>query len=160
VTPEERVRQLEAQLDRAKRELADQRAADRRKAADEAARLATARWQYAFVPVRDVDAEAFVQVLQEREAGGWDYAGQATLKKEGVWAFRRPVGGVLSVPAGQPSGRNGPMTSATNYPNTRFPADNYPALPVPGNSAWDPVGPRPGSNATPPGELPAGSGSR
>ena len=95
VTPEERVKQLEAQLDRAKRELADQRAADRRKAADEVARLATARWQYAFVPVRDVDAEAFVQVLQDREARGWEYAGQATLKKEacgpsgGRWGPRR-----------------------------------------------------------------------
>jgi hypothetical protein len=140
--------------------LADQRAADRRKATDEVARLATAKWEYAFVPVRDVDAEAFGQVLRDREGRGWEYAGQATLKKEAVWAFRRPVGGVLSVPAGQPGGRNGPMTPGPSYPNTRFPTDNYPALPVPGNSSGDPAGPRPGSNATPPGELGAGSGSR
>jgi RNA polymerase sigma factor (sigma-70 family) len=90
-TAEEKVRQLEAQLDRAKRELADQKAADSRRAADEVARLATGHWQYAFVPVKDVDAEGFVKLLREREAGGWDYTGQTTLKKEAVWAFRRPL---------------------------------------------------------------------
>jgi RNA polymerase sigma factor (sigma-70 family) len=135
VTPEERVRQLEAQLDRAKKELEDQRAADRRKAADEVARLATARWQYAFVPARDVDAEAFVQVLKEREAGGWEYAGQATLQKEAVWAFRRPVGGVLGLPAGQPGGPNVMTAPAASYPSTPFPAGGYPALPGPGRAA-------------------------
>jgi hypothetical protein len=89
VTAEEKVRQLEAQLDRAKRDLEDQRAADRRTAAGEVARLATTRWQYAFVRVRDLDAEAFVQLLQEREGRGWEYNGQTTLKKEAVWLFRR-----------------------------------------------------------------------
>jgi RNA polymerase sigma factor (sigma-70 family) len=93
LTAEEKVRRLEAQLDRAKKELADKQAAEREKAADEVARLATGHWQYAFVPVRDLDAEGFVKLLRDREAGGWDYAGQTTLKKEAVWTFRRPLRG-------------------------------------------------------------------
>ena len=109
-TAEEKVRQLEAQLDRAKRELEDQRAAERRRAADEVARLATARWQYTFVPVRDLDAEGFVQLLREREAGGWDYGGQTTLKKDAVWVFRRPAGPMSN----QPGGNYGPMVPGTN----------------------------------------------
>jgi RNA polymerase sigma factor (sigma-70 family) len=147
VTAEERVKQLEAQLDRAKRELADQRAADRRKAADEAARLTTARWEYAFVPVRDVAAEAFGQVLRDREDRGWEYAGQATLKKEAVWAFRRPLGGALG----------GPTTSAANHPPTPLPAGGYPPLAVPGTPAADPPAARTGGYPTPPGMSPGGA---
>jgi RNA polymerase sigma factor (sigma-70 family) len=89
-TAEERVRRLQAQLDQAKKELADKQEADRRMSA-RSAPLSTAYWQYAFVPVRDVDAEGFVKLLGEREADGWDYSGQTTLKKEAVWAFRRPA---------------------------------------------------------------------
>lgn len=104
---EEKVRRLQDQLEQAKKELADKQEADRRKAADEVARLATGHWQYAFVPVRDLDAEGFVKLLAERETSGWDYSGQTTLKKEtvrdyggqttlkneSVWVFRRPLRG-------------------------------------------------------------------
>jgi hypothetical protein len=90
---EEKVRRLQAQLDQAKKELADKQEADRRKEANEVARLATGHWQYAFVLVRDLDAEGFVKLLGEREAAGWDYGGQTTLKKETVWVFRRPLKG-------------------------------------------------------------------
>jgi RNA polymerase sigma factor (sigma-70 family) len=147
-TPEEKVRQLEAQLDRAKRELEEERAADRRRAADEVARLATARWQYAFVPVRDLDAEAFVQLLREREAGGWDYGGQATLKKEAVWVFRRPVGGQvhnydnwankLGENLGPPVPRN--YGRASSLRPGEGPADKAPPSPQPGPSYPKPKG--------------------
>jgi hypothetical protein len=114
LTAEEKVRQLEAQLERAKRELEDQKLAARRKAADEVARLATGRWQYAFVPVKDVDAEAFVQLLREREAGGWDYSGQTTLKKEAVWVFRRPAGWQAGSTPDLPGGYSNPMGQSMN----------------------------------------------
>src|SRR5262245_59428062 len=102
LTPEEKVKQLEAQLDQAKREVELQKARERRKAADDAlaagaAAFATAKWQYHFVPVTDMDAERFVKMFQDRESLGWEYNGQATLTKDGkgatVWIFRRPAGG-------------------------------------------------------------------
>jgi RNA polymerase sigma factor (sigma-70 family) len=114
VTAEEKVRQLEAQLDRAKRELADQRAAERQKAADEVARLATGHWQYAFVPVRDLGPEAFVQLLGERETAGWDYGGQTTLKKEAVWVFRRPLRGQPRTTETRPAGDFAPAAPGGN----------------------------------------------
>jgi len=102
LTPEETVRQLEAQLAQAKREVELHKARERRKAADEAlvagaSAFSTAKWRYHFVPVTDMDAERFVKVLQDREALGWEYNGQVTLTKDGkaaaVWIFRRPAGG-------------------------------------------------------------------
>jgi hypothetical protein len=135
VTAEEKVRQLQAQLDRAKRELEVQRAAESRKAADEVARVATGHWQYAFVPVRDVDAEAFGQLLREREAGGWDYNGQATLKKEAVWVFRRPLRGQSRTMETMPAGNFTPLPPAAPgqftplAPATQEPADPTPVRP-------------------------------
>jgi RNA polymerase sigma factor (sigma-70 family) len=123
VTAEEKVRRLEADLERAKRELEDQR----RQAADEVARMATSRWQYAFVPVRDVDAEGFGRILREREAGGWDFTGQMTLKKESVWAFRRPTGTrtgtTLSGPPGNP-GYGSPGFPGSFTPSAKGAADS------------------------------------
>jgi RNA polymerase sigma factor (sigma-70 family) len=91
LTPEERVKQLEAELEQAKKDA--ERAREQRRAGA----YATAKWQYEFVSAGDVDAEGFVKALQEREAGGWEFNGQVTLKKDGrssaVWVFRRPVGG-------------------------------------------------------------------
>jgi RNA polymerase sigma factor (sigma-70 family) len=98
-TPEERVKRLEAQLDQARREVELQRERERLKSADLAlaAAYSTAKWQYHFVSVTDLGAEGFVKVLQDREAVGWEYNGQATLTKDGraaaVWIFRRPAGG-------------------------------------------------------------------
>ena len=89
LTPEERVKQLEAELEQAKKE------AERAREERRAGALATAKWRYEFVPAGEVDAEGFVKALQEREAGGWEFNGQVTLKKDGkssaVWVFRRPV---------------------------------------------------------------------
>jgi RNA polymerase sigma factor (sigma-70 family) len=147
LTPEEKVRQLEAQLDRAKRELEDQKRADRRKAADEVARLATDRWQYAFVKVRDLDAEGFGKLLREREAGGWDYTGPATLKDAGaVWLFRRPVGRQL----GLPTGDVGPVPPAANGLNPRF---------QPGASSASPLPVIPGGEGSKPGKDDVGPGA-
>src|SRR5262249_26992330 len=89
LTPEERVKQLEAELEQAKKDM--ERAREQRRAGA----LATAKWQYEFMPAGEVDAEGFVKALQEREAGGWEFNGQLTLKKDGksttVWVFRRPA---------------------------------------------------------------------
>jgi RNA polymerase sigma factor (sigma-70 family) len=151
LTAEEKVRQLEAQLDRAKRELEDQKQAERRRALGELARLATPHWQYAFVPVKDVDAETFVQVLREREAGGWDYAGQTTLKKEAVWVFRRSTGGQLGSSSARPSGIFDPSKwgpGGANLPgqSSQFPLDTHrPA---------DPTTTQPGNNTPATGRLP------
>jgi hypothetical protein len=142
-TTEEKVRQLEAQLDRAKRELEDERAADLRRAADEVGRAATARWEYAFVRVHDLDADGFGRLLSEREAAGWDYTGQATLKAGAVWVFRRPAGGT-------PAGRYGPPAPAASQPGANS------ARPKGGYSPFDAAGPRPEGNRTAPGGLPAG----
>jgi RNA polymerase sigma factor (sigma-70 family) len=120
LTAEEKVRQLEAQLERAKRELEDQKLAERRKAADEVARLATGRWQYAFVPVKDVDAVSFVKLLREREADGWDYSGQTTLKKEAVWVFRRPAVWQAGSTQVLPGGSFRPMGPNTNGATNPF----------------------------------------
>jgi hypothetical protein len=91
LTPEERVKQLEAELEQAKKDA--ERAREQRRAGT----YATAKWQYEFVPAGEVDTEGFVKALQDREAGGWEFNGQATLKKDGkgtaVWVFRRPAGG-------------------------------------------------------------------
>ena len=91
LTPEERVKQLESELEQAKKEA--ERAREQRRAG----MYATAKWQYEFVPAGEVDAEAFVKALQEREAGGWEFNGEVTLKKDSkssaVWVFRRPVDG-------------------------------------------------------------------
>jgi len=91
ITPEERVKQLEAELEKAKKDV--ERAREQRRAGA----YSTAKWQYEFVPAGEVDAEGFVKALQDREAGGWEFNGQTTLKKDGkgtaVWVFRRPVGG-------------------------------------------------------------------
>ena len=133
LTPEEKVRQLEAQLERAKREWEDQKRAETRKASDEVARLATGRWQYAFVPVKDVDAEGFVKLLREREASGWDYSGQTTLKKEAVWAFRRPLGGQTRTLDMAPWGNLTPLQPGAfdqyvpSDPSIKGPAKNNPA---------------------------------
>ena len=153
-TAEERVRQLEAQLDRAKRELADQKAAESRREADEVARLATGHWQYAFIPVKDVDAERFVQLLREREAGGWDYAGQATLKKEAVWAFRRPLRGQvgnLNRWAGSVN-ELAPSANGASYPSGQFPFPQLPAdnTPPPGGTPTRPEYHAPGTGSAPP----------
>jgi RNA polymerase sigma factor (sigma-70 family) len=91
LTPEERVKQLEAELEQAKKDV--ERARDQRRAGA----YSTAKWQYEFVPAGEVDAEGFVKALQDRESGGWEFNGQVTLKKDGkgtaVWVFRRPAGG-------------------------------------------------------------------
>ena len=91
LTPEEKVRRLEAQLELAKKDM--ERAREQRRAAA----YSTAKWQYEFVPAGEVHAEGFMKALQDREAGGWEFNGQATLKKDGkgaaVWIFRRPAAG-------------------------------------------------------------------
>jgi len=91
LSPEDRVKQLEAELQQAKKDA--ERAREQRRAGA----YSTAKWQYEFVSAGDVDAEGFVKALQEREAGGWEFNGQVMLKKDGkstsVWVFRRPVGG-------------------------------------------------------------------
>jgi RNA polymerase sigma factor (sigma-70 family) len=152
VTAEEKVRQLEAQLDRAKRELEDQKLAERRRALGELARLATPHWQYAFVPVKDVDAEAFVQLLREREAGGWDYAGQTTLKKETVWVFRRSTGGQLGSSSSRPYGNFDP---SIRLPGAANPLGQSSKLPLDKRLPVDPTTPQPGNNK-PGTDLPPG----
>jgi RNA polymerase sigma factor (sigma-70 family) len=101
VSPEEKVRRLEALLDQARREVELQKERERTWVEyvlpAKAAAYSTAKWHYHFVPVTDLEAEGFVKVLQEGEARGWEYNGQTTLKKDGkdapVWVFRRPKGG-------------------------------------------------------------------
>lgn len=146
LTPEEKVRQLEAQLERAKRELEDQRAADKGMTAKYPI-ASTAKWQYAFVPARDLDAEAFVQLLKDHEARGWDYSGQTTLKKEAVWAFRRPIGGQPGTAESKswgnpsittPSGNRVGSSSGINdhlLPGTRPPAETTTPQPKGNNPA-------------------------
>jgi RNA polymerase sigma-70 factor (ECF subfamily) len=91
LTPEERVKQLEAELEQAKKE-AERAREERRTGA-----FATAKWRYEFVPASEVDPEGFVKALQEREAGGWEFNGQVALKKDGkstaMWVFRRAAAG-------------------------------------------------------------------
>ncbi|HEX3147569.1 MAG TPA: sigma-70 family RNA polymerase sigma factor [Gemmataceae bacterium] len=93
-SPEDRVKQLELELERAKREVARKAEAERLKEAGGPVH-STTNWRYSFVPVRDMDAEAFVEFLRARESKGWDYHGQMTLKKDGkdnaVWVFRQPT---------------------------------------------------------------------
>jgi hypothetical protein len=113
-SPEEKVKRLEALLDQARREVEHQRERERLRAdealAGKAAAYATAKWEYHFVPVTDLEAEAFVKLLQGREARGWEFNGQVSLKKDGkdapVWVFRRPKGG--------DAGADGAMNRAMN----------------------------------------------
>jgi RNA polymerase sigma factor (sigma-70 family) len=101
VSPEEKVKRLEVLLDQARREVELQKERERLRTdealAGKAAAYATAKWEYHFVPVTDLEAEAFVTLLRGREARGWDFTGQVALKKDGkdapVWVFRRPKGG-------------------------------------------------------------------
>src|SRR5262249_39210952 len=90
LTPEERVKQLEDQVQQAKKE-GGRAKRERREGVH-----VTAKWRYEFVPAREVDAEQFVKVLQDRESGGWEFNGEASLKKDGkntaVWVFRQPAG--------------------------------------------------------------------
>jgi RNA polymerase sigma factor (sigma-70 family) len=150
---EEKVRRLQDQLDQAKKELADKQEAERRKASNEMARLATDHWQYDFVPVRDLDAERFVKLLGEREAAGWDYAGQTTLKKDSVWVFRRPLKGQPRTVETLP-GRNSyprvPREGGTANPFNR-------SLPLPPGTQppADPTDPKPANNK-PAESLPQG----
>ena len=126
LTPEEKVKRLEAQLIQAKREVEIEKARERRKMAGEglaagAAAFSTAKWQYHFVPVTAMEAEQFVKVLQERETLGWEYNGQATLTKDGkavaVWIFRRSAGG----------GVGGDPNKFETRPDPEFPSLSYPA---------------------------------
>jgi RNA polymerase sigma factor (sigma-70 family) len=148
---EEKVRRLQAQLDQAKKELADKQEAERRKAANEVSRLDTGHWQYAFISVRDLDAEGFVKLLGEREAAGWDYIGQTTLKKESVWVFRRPLKDQPRTIEGRPKGNSFP----------RFPGDDgaaNPFQPLPRQVGTqplaDPAAPKPANIKSAGGDLP------
>jgi hypothetical protein len=119
VSPDEKVRQLERQLEQAKLEAEEARIqaqrAEEAKRRDEARRdeakrdvdetrgvavqaapvFSTAKWDYTFVPAGEMDAAKFVKYLSDRESRGWDFTGQVTLKKDGrdaaTWVFRRPV---------------------------------------------------------------------
>jgi RNA polymerase sigma factor (sigma-70 family) len=54
------------------------------------------RWEYDFVLASEMGTTKFVQFLRDREARGWEFNGEATLRHEGKdaphWVFRRPVG--------------------------------------------------------------------
>lgn len=45
--------------------------------------LSTAHWQYAFVPVRDVDTEGFVKLLAGRKADGGGLQGPDDAEERG-----------------------------------------------------------------------------
>jgi len=63
----------------------------------DAAPAQTAKWEYDFVAVSDMDQAKFVKFLQEREGRGWEYAGTTPLARGGKtadsWVFRRPTKG-------------------------------------------------------------------
>jgi RNA polymerase sigma factor (sigma-70 family) len=138
LTPEERVKQLEAQLEQAKRDVAAKREAE--SLAAKGAGYATAKWHYSFVPVSEMDAERFVKLLQEREARGWEYTGQTALKKDGndapVWVFRRP----MEPRTGATPQSGGYYSGQTNYEGR----SKY--FPGPGNATPRPEDRRPDTN--------------
>jgi hypothetical protein len=107
LTPDERVKRLEQQLEQAKVEAEAVRRAARQleesnrlaaelseKNSKLADSLSTAKWEYSFVPVSPMDAVKFVKLLQHQESRGWDYSGQTTLVQQGkdtvMWVFRQP----------------------------------------------------------------------
>jgi RNA polymerase sigma factor (sigma-70 family) len=107
LTPDEKVKRLEQQLAQARQE-ADyaRRLEEVDKAIRQAAELneeksklagslSTAKWEYSFVPVSQMDAHKFVMFLRDQEIHGWDYSGQTTLvhqsKDTAMWVFRRPA---------------------------------------------------------------------
>jgi RNA polymerase sigma factor (sigma-70 family) len=119
MTPEEKVRQLEAQLEQAKKEVEDKKKERLLKVRQFYERMdavrSTTKWDYNFVPFYGMDVDTFVKFLQEREALGWDYSGQMTLMQNGkdapMWVFRRPAKKPLGLPQTNPNpGREAPST--------------------------------------------------
>jgi RNA polymerase sigma factor (sigma-70 family) len=185
MSPDEKVRQLEAQLEQAKREAEEAREAKKR--ADEAVKrktldllrnaeftreisvFSTAKWEYIFVPVCEMDTAKFVKFLDEQESRGWDFTGQVTLKKDGwdaaTWVFRRPVtkpSGTQTNPSAKPKYDVAPLAIPDRAKNSADPNEN--------NSRTKPNGPGPGaqdslfkrssdlpSDKTPPSAIPQGS---
>jgi len=130
LTPDEKVRRLEQQLAQARAEAEEARRLeeDRRREVEWneknsklAGSLSTAKWEYSFVAVSQMDEIKFVKFLQHQESRGWDYSGQTTLVQQGkdtvMWAFRRPTKQPLGLQSNpdQPNNPfyNGPKPSST-----------------------------------------------
>ncbi len=180
VAAADRVKQLEAELQKARAE-AEQATAEAARAdalkkmaeaklkADEAiARYAeekvktakaesttsTKRWEYDFVAVSEMPQTKFVKFLQDREDKGWEFVGTTPLDDKPVWVFRKPKGGAtvygLTTGSGQYKYTPEPPAKAT------APKDGslLPAYPVPPTPPAPPAAPTPvGPTATIPAEY-------
>lgn len=166
-SPVDRVKQLEAELERARADAA-RADADAQRAKAEAARVealskykkavdvaneqskekekptaSTKKWDFDLVVVSDMGQTKFVKFLQEREDRGWEFIGTTPMKDpdQTVWVFRRPKGGFTSfhsVPSGQ---------YQFVYPTPASKADPHSATDphvVPPTPAAPPVPARPG----------------
>jgi RNA polymerase sigma factor (sigma-70 family) len=150
VTPEERVRNLEQQLQQARLEMEEAKRHEeaRWRAKDlgdwlhaaegvKAVVFSTAKWDYSFMPVSRMDAAKFAKFLEERESRGWNFSGQVTLDQDGkgsaTWVFRRPakksLGNQVNPNTGggfPPGGRSGPPTGYAPPGSNAFPSATTP----------------------------------
>lgn len=145
-SPAERVKQLEAELEKAKadaKRAADQAAADAdraraaeadalAKAADEKYRkdqaaASTKKWEYDFVAASDMTQAKFVKFLQDREDKGWEFVGSTPMDDKPTWVFRKAKGGATT--AVFPSGQYGFTTTTPKADPSTKPAQPLPPAP-------------------------------
>lgn len=144
VDPADRVKQLEAELAKAKadaKKAADQAAADAEKArttealakaADakdkkEQPSASTRKWEYDFVAASDMAQTKFVKFLQDREDKGWEFVGTTPMDDKPVWVFRKSKAGATT--AVYPTGQYGYTTTTPRPESTTRPAQPTPLAP-------------------------------
>lgn len=97
--PAERVKRLEEELAKAKKEAESATLLTRytevwQTKSDKRTAIQTAKWEYEFVEMAETfDAANLALFLQEREKAGWEFLGSSALAKNGgvpMWVFRRP----------------------------------------------------------------------
>jgi hypothetical protein len=137
------VKLLEQQLEQAKKEAEEARRLEARRAelnartrqlledSDRSRKnshgiYSTAKWEYKFVPKKEMMPADFIDLLKEMESAGWDHNGSLATphlvavdggKKQEMWVFRRPISkssgsGSATTPA--PKGKQTSEADPTN----------------------------------------------